>query len=669
VKILNDANNTVSRFAYDALGRMITADKDVNSTTISEIEYAYNDIGKVTDANQKLFAGTNREIDYTYDQTGHPNSIKYPTNTTIYTPRNWQGKISSIQRSQSYIIADYQYVGSWVAKREYPQISVAYQPEYDNLGRITCADSGTGFAEFDYTFEQDSFNIARQRYDHRDNDPCTNFTYDNLDRLTEAEYDIGDNNEAFTMDKLGNREKVNVKSGADVNYAVDELTNRYKSVGSDSLAYDAAGNLTLDKDGYKYKYDYENRIVKITKDGNDIAKFAYDALGRRIRKTDHVADTNTLYYYNTGWQVLSEYDGAGNHQQSFAYGNYIDEVVYRWSGGPHCERYYVHDHLYSPVVLINGSGSDIERYEYDAYGNPHILNADFSDDADGLSDYDNPYYFTGRRVDFLDNGNLVLQYNRHRYYDYYTGRWLTHDPLGIITSGGKANTFNVASQYRNGLNLYSYLRGNPFSSTDPYGLYIWGHADIDWDINWDECWPTASVNASGKVKTWKWLRYLGEAEGHWEINGELHNWTWMEDRNKCQEKLTPWVGGGTVINKDLWPPCSAWAELKLSGSAPDASGSAKIRANVYCSSWLDSGVKGGSIYKAQVTKKIWRNCKCGDITLKGKLTINQRTNLVPPVLAAGTVGAVAYAGPGVAFIVKSVVKWLTPLIPAGAPAG
>ena len=42
----------------------------------------------------------------------------------------------------------------------------------------------------------------------------------------------------------------------------------------------------MDKDGYEYEYDYENRIVKITKDGNDVAGFAYDALGRRIEKKD-----------------------------------------------------------------------------------------------------------------------------------------------------------------------------------------------------------------------------------------------------------------------------------------------------------------------------------------------------------------------------------------------
>ena len=35
--------------------------------------------------------------------------------------------------------------------------------------------------------------------------------------------------------------------------------------------------------------------------------------------------------------------------------------------------------------------------------------------ADQTSFFTNPYYFTGRRVDNLDNGNLILQFNRHRY--------------------------------------------------------------------------------------------------------------------------------------------------------------------------------------------------------------------------------------------------------------
>jgi RHS repeat-associated protein len=71
--------------------------------------------------------------------------------------------------------------------------------------------------------------------------------------------------------------------------------------------------------------------------------------------------------------------------------------------------------------------------------------------------------FTGRRVDILDNGSLKIQYNRNRYYDYYTGRWLTHDPLGYV----------------DGMNLYEYGRSNPPNRLDPSGLWMgWHHGDL-----------------------------------------------------------------------------------------------------------------------------------------------------------------------------------------------
>jgi RHS repeat-associated protein len=62
--------------------------------------------------------------------------------------------------------------------------------------------------------------------------------------------------------------------------------------------------------------------------------------------------------------------------------------------------------------------------------------------------------FTGRRVDFLDGGKLTLQINRHRYCDYYTGRWLTQDPVGYVDT----------------LNLYEYVLSCPLGYADPFGL-------------------------------------------------------------------------------------------------------------------------------------------------------------------------------------------------------
>ena len=214
------------------------------------------------------------------------------------------------------------------------------------------------------------------------------------------------------------------------------------------------GNLTKDERGYEYEYDYENRIVKITKNSQTKAEFAYDALGRRIQKKDLIDPNNTTrYYYNYNWQVLAEYDGAGSYKKLFIYGNYIDEVLYTQGTNPGTRRYYVHDHLYSPIALVYATGTVLERYEYDAYGKPTIWNADFTTERNS-SNYGNPYLFTGRRVDILDSSSLKIQYNRNRYYDYYTGRWLTHDPLGY---------------YSDGMNLYEYVNSNPVRFLDMFG--------------------------------------------------------------------------------------------------------------------------------------------------------------------------------------------------------
>ena len=135
---------------------------------------------------------------------------------------------------------------------------------------------------------------------------------------------------------------------------------------------------------------------------------------------------------------------------------------------------YVHDHLYSPVAVANLFGSSIiERYEYDAYGNCTVLEGDpnnFEVDADGISDFGNPYYFTGRRLDVLDDGDLKIMYYRNRYYDTETGRFLSNDPLGTNPSGQINNTFASLSQTTDGINLYEYISSKPTLYVDPTGF-------------------------------------------------------------------------------------------------------------------------------------------------------------------------------------------------------
>jgi RHS repeat-associated protein len=185
---------------------------------------------------------------------------------------------------------------------------------------------------------------------------------------------------------------------------------------------------------------------------------------RRIEKKDLVDPNNTKrYYYNYRWQVLCEYDGGGSYQKMFIYGNYIDEVLYTQGTSPATRRYYVHDHLYSPVALVYaGTAAVIERYEYDAYGNCYVMDASYNPRT--KSSYGNPFYFTGRDMDVIDNGNLKIYNYRHRYYDSYTGRFTNHDPLGYV----------------DGMNLYEYAKSNPVLLSDPSGLACPCISWVDW---------------------------------------------------------------------------------------------------------------------------------------------------------------------------------------------
>jgi len=121
------------------------------------------------------------------------------------------------------------------------------------------------------------------------------------------------------------------------------------------------------------------------------------------------------------------------------------------------------------VALLDDDGDVVERYEYDAYGACRILDDEY--DPRTSTQYANPYLFTGRRLDILDGGSLKIQYNRERCYDSETGRWLTHDPLGITPNPPKPNEFDALGQYRHGINLYLYVKGNPLSRVDAQGLF------------------------------------------------------------------------------------------------------------------------------------------------------------------------------------------------------
>jgi len=86
------------------------------------------------------------------------------------------------------------------------------------------------------------------------------------------------------------------------------------------------------------------------------------------------------YYYNNKWFAEGGSSTLPKAYDSFrVYGNgtypcRIDETLLRGKEDDETPEstdlyFYLHDHLYSPVLLAGYTGVPVERYEYDAYGN------------------------------------------------------------------------------------------------------------------------------------------------------------------------------------------------------------------------------------------------------------------------------------------------------------
>jgi RHS repeat-associated protein len=132
---------------------------------------------------------------------------------------------------------------------------------------------------------------------------------------------------------------------------------------------------------------------------------------------------------------------------------YIDALATRFydaaTSGTQTQHYFTHDANFNITAVVNSSGSVVERYTYNAYGQMGVLNGSFS--AIFNTAIGNGYTYTGRKRD----SETGLLYYRNRYYHAQLGNFVTRDPIGY--AAGDAN-------------LYRYIGNGPTGYVDPLGF-------------------------------------------------------------------------------------------------------------------------------------------------------------------------------------------------------
>ena len=163
--------------------------------------------------------------------------------------------------------------------------------------------------------------------------------------------------------------------------------------------------------------------------------FKYDPFGRRIEK---VSPTTTSIFAYDGNDLVETVNSSGGVVARYSQGQDIDEPLAELrSGGT---SYYEVDGQGSVSSLTSTAGALANTYTYDSFGNTIATSGTLS----------NPFRYAAREFDTETN----LYFDRARYYDPSTGRFLEEDPI----------------QFEGSVNFYAYVGNDPVDATDPFGL-------------------------------------------------------------------------------------------------------------------------------------------------------------------------------------------------------
>ena len=424
-----NSNAVTYDYTYDIAHRVATIRDSRGPQTLT---YDYTTGGRLTTRKESHLGAEVSRTDYVYDAVGRLSAMWAGHGEVLTFVYDAGGRLSE-QWLPNGVNAHY----------SYNEDNTLQHLEHRTIG-------GTLLAEHEYTYD-----AVGNRDTYTDTDPSCSmvttatYNYDELNRLIQVITDedtgsqINSTTESYAYDILGNR-TTQTKNGVTKVYAYD-VANQLTAIHQDDLqgqvltsfAYDLNGNLQS-KSGtsgtLNMTYDAWDRMTQAQKTWSLPEQYAYDDVGRRIRKT--IGATTKDYLYD-GLDIIAEYTTTNwaTPQVQYTHGPGIDAPIIRASGGT--SSYYHQDGLGSVVAVTDESGEATGTVRYDAWGA-------VSRQTGGIPQYG----YTGREPD-----NTGLVYYRARYYDPDTGRFTQPDPIGL--SGGT--------------NLYAYAGGDPVNLVDPMG--------------------------------------------------------------------------------------------------------------------------------------------------------------------------------------------------------
>jgi len=514
---LTDANNNVTRYDYDSLGRLMKEADPLGKIT------SYNH-----DAKGNLIARTDAKgqtISYSYDANGRLLKKSYPDNTEESFSYDAKGNILTASNKNISYSFSYDVAGRMLSSSDSNGNTISYS--YDAAGRKTHTVYPDG-SKISYSYDvagrlasitdqhNNRFSLTYTSLGQRaklsyPNSATTGYSYDSAGNLTNLSHQTHGrpvSTFSYTHDKVGNR-LTRTELFRTTSYTYDSiyrlLTARINRRAAEQYSYDPVGNrLTGPEQQTGYSYGIGNQLLK-----QEQTTYRYDDNGNLAEKgTSHSRHSHHCEHHNKPWNYHFDYENRlieadnGDSTVSFSYdpfGRRIEKQVEQSRG-----RHDHHEHH-------GNAGEQTTRYLYDGQaliqesttrGNhraarpetvSYIHGPNIDEPLQGISHNKTWYYHADglgsivaltdkhgnvvQRYDYDSFGNLEQQgesieqpftytareldqetglyYYRARYYDPQVGRFVSKDPIRF--EGGDNN-------------LYGYVQNNSVNATDPSGL-------------------------------------------------------------------------------------------------------------------------------------------------------------------------------------------------------
>lgn len=472
------------RFERDLLGRLTARHTDTAVTA-----YAWNDVDQLIEARTsptkvgeqmglradriafdydgagRLIAehGTHGTVGYDLDALDNLAALTLPQGQRIDTLTYGSGHVHQI-RLGDRIVSDFERDD---LHREIlrSQGRLSQRCGYDAIGRKTWQSAG---------FDAEALTPGQGRLWRRygfDKHGELGEQQDSLRGATRYEYDPGgrlrrrtdrQSQEQFAWDAAGNLlDEVARKSSGHVQ------GNRLKVWQDIRFDYDPFGNVVEKKKGARqtqcFRFDADDRLVEVVTEnahGRIETRFAYDPLGRRIERSETIREPNRIEsrterkrFVWQGLRLVQELreTGVSNYLYSpddaYAPLARIDQALSDAQAKGAVVYHFHTDLVGTPLEVSDEAGELAWAGRYQAWGKVAR-----SEDAALNPRIEQPLRFPGQ---YADEGT-GLHYNTFRYYDPDVGRFITHDPIGLL--GGE--------------NLYAYSP-NPTGWSDPLGWMPW----------------------------------------------------------------------------------------------------------------------------------------------------------------------------------------------------